>query len=263
MGVPYAEVIGDPVAHSKSPTIHKYWLEKLGIEGDYRATKVTADELPDYLGNRRADPDWRGCNVTMPHKQRVIQYLDTTTRNAAAIGAVNTIRRDEEGRLHGRNTDVHGVARCLDGFAQDGLTAVLIGAGGSARAAAHVLRGYSASDITVVNRTVERAERLLADLKLGGRATSSTLLPPADLVINTVPAREPPDLSGLEAHAVVLDLIYTPPETRLLREASDMGLRTVDGITMLIHQAAEAFAAFFSAASPRDTHGDLRRLLTS
>ncbi len=107
MTVPYAEVIGDPIAQSKSPAIHGFWLKKLGIEADYRATCVNAAGLEAYLAERRADPDWRGCNVTMPHKQAVQPYLDTVVEPAAAIGAVNTIHSTET-KFTGHNTDAGG-----------------------------------------------------------------------------------------------------------------------------------------------------------
>src|SRR5688500_3616908 len=109
-GRPYAEVIGDPIAHSKSPLIHKFWLEKLGIEGDYRATRITPAELPEYLHVRRRDSDWRGCNVTMPLKTEVTPFLWVLDRHAQLLGAVNTIIHDEASRLRGHNTDVNGVA---------------------------------------------------------------------------------------------------------------------------------------------------------
>ena len=175
MGIPYAEVIGDPIAHSKSPLIHKYWLEKLGLEGNYRAVRVTAEDLPAYLESRRSDPDWRGCNVTMPHKQRVVPLLDTTTRDATRIGAVNTIRKGEDGRLHGRNTDLHGVCRSLDPYLAPPLAhVVLIGAGGAARAAARALEANKVRDVTVINRSLERGQALLRDFHLAGRVTGAS-----------------------------------------------------------------------------------------
>src|SRR3954452_6232006 len=140
---PYAEVIGNPIAHSKSPAIHNFWLTRLGIEADYRATLVT--ELADYFEARRGDPDWRGCNVTAPHKQNVIPFLD----EASPIGAVNCIVRDGD-RLVGLNTDVDGIREAL-GLSPSSPTkaggganldkVVLIGAGGAARAVAVALPG--------------------------------------------------------------------------------------------------------------------------
>lgn len=263
MGIPYAEVIGDPITHSKSPLVHRFWLARLGLEGDYRATRVTAAELPAYLNSRRADPDWRGCNVTMPHKERIVPLLDTVNRDAVRIGAVNTVGRGAGGRLHGRNTDLHGVCRSLDRVLRPGLSVVLIGAGGAARAAARALEANRAGDVTVINRNVERAQRLLADFNLNGRATATTAILPAELLINAAPPHTAFSLNSLAPAAMVFDMVYAPAGGAVLDEARRRGLRTVDGITMLMHQAAEAFAVFFKHAHPPDTAGELRELLTS
>lgn len=261
MGIPYAELIGDPVAHSKSPLIHKFWLGKLGIEGDYRAVRVTAAQLPAYFESRRADPYWRGCNVTMPHKQALRPFLDTATRDAERIGAVNTIRKGEDGRLHGRNTDLHGILRSLDYVIGDEMNIVLVGAGGAARAAAKAICGYRPRNVTVINRSVERGRTLLADFRLAGRATDETSIPAADLVINAAPPYAAFDLGALGPDAAVLDLVYDPPEGALLNEARRRGLRAVDGLTMLAHQAGEAFATLFGRARPPETDEELRELL--
>ncbi|MEA3030914.1 MAG: shikimate dehydrogenase [Sphingomonadales bacterium] len=262
MGVPYAEVIGDPIAHSKSPLIHKFWLEKLGIEGDYRAVRVAVDELQAYLESRRSDRDWRGCNVTMPHKERIMPFLDTATRDATRIGAVNTIRKGGNGRLHGRNTDLHGVCRSLDHLIEPGLHAVLIGAGGGARAAARALAANGVGEVTVINRSLERAEKLLRDFHLTGRATAETSIPTADLVINAAPPYASFALDALGPRAVIFDMVYSPREGSILNEARGRGLRVVDGLTMLTHQAGEAFSVFFKRARPPEADAELRELLT-
>jgi shikimate dehydrogenase len=264
MGIPYAEVIGDPIAHSKSPLIHKFWLAKLGLEGDYRAVRVAAEDLPAYLESRRSDPDWRGCNVTMPHKQRVLSLLDTTTRDATRIGAVNTIRKGEDGRLHGRNTDMHGIYRSLDPYlALPPAHVVLFGAGGAARAAARALQAHKIRKVTVINRSFERGRALLRDFHLAGRVTDATIVAPADLVINAAPPYAEVALDRLGPDAVVFDMVYAPPQGALLKEANDRGLRAVDGFTMLIHQASEAFATFFGMARPPQYDVELRELLTA
>ena len=108
MGIPYAEVIGDPVAHSRSPLIHKFWLERLGIEGDYRATRATAGELPAYLAARRSDPDWRGCNVTMPHKQAILPLLDDVADDLRAVNCVLPRSGRLVGNQHGRGGNIRG-----------------------------------------------------------------------------------------------------------------------------------------------------------
>jgi len=261
MGIPYAEVIGDPIAHSKSPSIHKFWLAKLGIDGDYRAVRVTAHELADYFAARRADPDWRGCNVTMPHKAAIVPMLDTTTRDAKRIGAVNTVRNGE-GRLHGRNTDLHGVCRSLDHLIEPGMQVVLIGAGGAGRAAACAVARFAPREVTVINRSRERGQELLRDFHLAGRVTAKTAIPPADLVINAAPPYASFDLGALGPHAVVFDMVYQPREGSISAAARSRGLRAVDGLTMLTHQAGEAFSVFFKRAHPADADIELRELLT-
>ncbi|HST36909.1 MAG TPA: shikimate dehydrogenase [Allosphingosinicella sp.] len=263
MGIPYAEVIGDPIAHSKSPAIHKFWLAKLGIEGDYRAIRVRGEELEDYLRLRSADADWRGCNVTMPLKERIMPLLDSVTREAGKIGAVNAVRRGEDGRLHGRNTDVHGVARSLDYLIEPAMEIVLIGAGGAARAAAHIIRSYDPQHVTLINRSAGRGTKLLRDFYLPGTATFDPTLPKADLVINAAPPHRAFDLTPLAENAIVFDMVYDPPEGALLAQAGRRGLRTVDGLTMLIHQASEAFCTFFREAHPPDADAKLKELLTS
>ena len=134
MGIPYAEVIGDPIAHSKSPIIHQFWLRKLGFEGDYRSTRVTAQGLGDYLETRRSDPDWLGCNVTMPHKVAIAPRLDGLFEGAKATGAVNLVK-NVDGKLAGSNTDLRGFAEPFREEIDERGTAALIGAGGAARAA--------------------------------------------------------------------------------------------------------------------------------
>ena len=129
----YAEVIGDPVAQSKSPLIHKFWLAQCKLEGDYRRTFVERGRLEEFLANRRLDPLWRGCNVTIPHKERAAALVDNLDKRARAIGAVNCIVPGPKG-LTGSNTDVDGIAAALDGTALDGASAVIIGGGGGARA---------------------------------------------------------------------------------------------------------------------------------
>jgi len=135
--IPHAEVIGDPIAQSKSPAIHTHWLARLGMDGEYRATRVTGSELGHFLAERRADPSWRGCNVTMPHKQAVIGSLDRLDPLAERIGAVNTIVRDANGTLTGFNTDATGFLEPLQGHLSKAhwfRMARVLGTGGAARA---------------------------------------------------------------------------------------------------------------------------------
>ncbi|HKX78586.1 MAG TPA: shikimate dehydrogenase [Novosphingobium sp.] len=269
MSRPYAEVIGDPISHSKSPLIHNFWLEKLGIDAEYRACHVRPEELADYFTRRRGDADWRGCNVTIPHKEAVLPFLDTVTCDAQAIGAVNTIRRSEDGRLNGRNTDVNGIWRATDDAAITGERLLLIGAGGAARAAAFALGKRDPAFVTIMNRSVDKAEELLAEFRLLGAAVPIGTAPSVQLIVNATSLGmkgQPPlpvAIDALPATATVFDMVYVPLETKLLHEARKRGLRAVDGLVMLIEQADEAFGAFFNTAPPRQHDAELRALLTS
>lgn len=282
MGVPYAEVIGDPIAQSKSPLIHKFWLEQLGIEGDYRATRVTDAGLSAYLEARHTDPDWRGCNVTMPHKQTITLLLDAVAD--ADIGAVNCVI-PEAGQLVGLNTDAPGFLTALAEAPVAPPTETrratilhLIGSGGAARAVAAAWRG---GDIQYFNRTSSKAAALANEFGpgaaygygLGLEALNGPTLRHADqretyIVVNASSMGmqgNPPvpiDLSLYPDDTIVCDLVYHPLDTPLLLEARRLGMRTVDGLAMLIGQARFAFEHFFRVAPPPgDT--ELRRLLTS
>lgn len=262
---PYAEVIGDPIEHSRSPLIHRTWLRHLGIDANYRATRIRPDELPDYLAQRRADPLWLGCNVTMPLKETVLPLLDTVHPSAAAVGAVNTVGH-EGGRLHGRTTDLHGIFRSLDGV-QPLESAVLIGSGGAARSAAFVLRRLGVQRLHIMARDQAKAGRIAADLFPDATVGSVADPAAADLLVNATPlgmTRQPwPDLSldALPSHATVFDMVYAPARTELLQRAEAAGLRIVGGASMLLHQAAEAFATFFGQGAPEETFAALAREL--
>ena len=168
MTTPYAEVIGDPIAQSKSPIIHGFWLSKLGIAADYRACHVTPDALPDYLAARREDPLWRGCNVTMPHKQAVMPLLSRIDPPAGEIGAVNTVLRGSDGGLSGTNTDASGFLEPLKpDLAQTHYfrMARIIGTGGAARAIIAAL-GQHGFTMVVAGRNPAKARALLDELAL-------------------------------------------------------------------------------------------------
>jgi len=266
---PYAEVIGDPIAQSKSPLIHNFWLAKLGIDAEYRACHVRAEELADYFTRRREDAEWRGCNVTIPHKQAVRPLLDTMTRGATAIAAVNTVHSTDDGRLHGRNSDVHGIYRALDDVPLDDSRIVLIGAGGAARATAFALSKRAPAYVVILNRSVDKARRLLEEFRLPGEAKPLGAAPEANLIINASSlgmTGQPPlpvSLGNLPPGATAFDMVYSPLETPLLKEARNRGLRAIDGLTMLVEQAGEAFATFFRMAAPREHDAELRALLTA
>ena len=267
---PYAEVIGDPIAHSKSPGIHGFWLEALGIDAEYRKTRVTPEELGDYFTSRRADPSWRGCNITIPHKQAALDHVEDRGGIRASIGAINTVIRADDGALVGTNTDAGGFYAPIAGMALEGAHAVVIGAGGAARAILFALARVGIGRVTIFNRNVLKAAALLSHFGIKGDAVPlGSPLPAAALLVNASAlgmTGQPPldlDLSPLPADAVVYDAVYAPLETGLLAQAHARGLDTVDGLEMLIGQAALAFELFFGTEPPRDRDEALRTLLTS
>lgn len=275
---PYAEVIGDPIGHSKSPLIHSFWLGELGIDADYRARRVRVDELADYFAARRADADWRGCNVTIPHKQAVLPFLDGLDMRARSIGAVNTIYRDDGGRLLGTNTDVDGVREAVTAVELADVPAVVIGSGGAARAAFALLAEKQVGTVRIWARSPIKAREAarqcgLPDAEIVGFAAGSDALQGAALLINAtqlgmegqdpMPAFVLDGLSTMAANAFVFDMIYAPLNTPLLRAARDRNLRRSDGLVMLIAQAATAFSRFFAQHPPRKADGELRAMLTA
>lgn len=282
MSVPYAEVIGDPIGHSKSPLIHQFWLEKTGLPGEYRKIGVRQAGLEAYFAARRADEDWLGCNVTLPHKQSVAPFLDRLDPAAEKIGAVNAIVR--EGRdLVGYNSDAAGFLEPLQPLLRRRhlyRIARIFGAGGAARAIAHALwqEGFT---LVIVARDVDKAERLRGRFDPGHShvgALSDFAVPTdfefddrhgiLDLVVNATSlgmAGQPPlelDFSHIPPGAVVYDIVYSPLETPLLAEAKARGLQTYDGLGMLIGQATIAFEKLFGTAAPRAHDAQLRELLT-
>lgn len=280
----YAEVIGDPIVQSKSPTIHGLWLSRLGLDAAYRAAHVTSAGLAGYLASRRADPAWRGCNVTMPHKQAVIPLLDRLDPLAARIGAVNTVVREDDGTLTGYNTDAGGFLEPLQrDLAKVHLfrMARVLGTGGAARAivAALVEQKFV---VVLAGRDTAKAQALLDELDPGGEhhvTTFDHFADPTDfpfddragcfdLVVNASPlgmagqAALTFDFSHVPPGSVVYDIVTNPLDTPLLQAARANGFRAVDGLAMLIGQAAEAFEKFFGRPPPRaDGDRALRTLL--
>ncbi|MCC6981728.1 MAG: shikimate dehydrogenase [Bauldia sp.] len=252
-----AGVIGWPVAHSRSPTIHRYWLRKHGLAGSYDPIPVEPERIAGFLRSF-ASSGFVGANVTIPHKEAALAAVAHATPAASAIGAVNTLWL-EDGRLHGANTDAEGFLANLDqiapGWDGAGGPAVVLGAGGAARAIIVALRGRGVLPIAVVNRTRERAASLAE--RFGDHITAHdwselpALLGTARLLVNTTSlgmAGQPPlaiDLRPLPAGALVTDIVYTPLETPLLASARARGLRTVDGLGMLLHQAVPGFELWF------------------
>jgi shikimate dehydrogenase len=272
----YAEVIGDPIAQSKSPAIHKYWLDRLGLAGDYLRTRVSPDELANLLDRRRSDVDWRGSNVTIPHKQAIIPLLDRLDAGAHAIGAINCVV-PEHGALVGYNTDIDGIAAALDSTELRGRKAALIGAGGAARAVVAYLARRGVGRIALVVRSRERAEALRAlapgvDMDILNFDRSDAAFGGAAAIINASPlgmagAEAMPQslLHRVRSHAAaatVFDLVTTPVETEFLSAGAAGGGHPVDGLTMLVGQAARAFELFFGAPAP-PPEATLRDLLAT
>jgi shikimate dehydrogenase len=283
-GQAYAEVIGDPIAQSKSPKIHNFWLEKLGIDAEYRACHVRADELADYLRQRRDDPLWRGCNVTMPHKQAVMPLLGRIDPPADAIGAVNTILPTGDGSLAGTNTDAAGFLEPLTAeLAQTHYfrMARILGTGGAARAIITALAGQGFT-LVVAGRNPGKARTLLDELapKADHHAIDiAHFAEPTDfafddregcldLVVNASSLGmqgQPPlafDWSHAPPGAIAYDIVTAPLDTPFLQAARAAGHRTIDGLSMLIGQAAVAFERFFGQPAPRAHDAALRRILT-
>lgn len=267
-GRPYAEVIGDPIAHSKSPLIHSFWLGALGIAADYRACHVRPDGLTAYLAARSADPDWRGCNVTIPHKLAVMDHVADPGDTRRTIGAMNTIMRSSAGELTGTNTDAGGFYAPIADLDLTGRPVVVVGGGGAACAVLFALSRVGCGPVTILNRNVLKASALLARFGLKGQALPLTArLPAAALLVNASAlgmTGHPPldlDLSPLPDDALVYDCVYAPLETPLLTAASARGLAVVDGLDMLVGQAALAFELFFGAPPPEGRDDELRGLL--
>ncbi|WEJ98962.1 MAG: shikimate dehydrogenase [Candidatus Sphingomonas phytovorans] len=270
MTTAYAEVIGDPISHSKSPLIHRFWIDALGMDADYRAHHVTPDRLAAYFEERRADPAWRGCNITLPHKEAALDLVEDRGGVRATIGAINLAMRAEDGVLIGTNTDAGGFYAPIADLPLAGAPVAVVGAGGAARAILFALSRIGVGEVTILNRNVLKAAALLSAFGLKGKALPlSAPLPPAALLVNTSslgmtgqPALEL-DLSPLPEDAVVYEIVYAPLETGLLKAARDRELDTVDGLDMLIGQGALAFELLFGAEPPRDRDEELRELLTS
>lgn len=258
----HAFVIGHPIAHSRSPLIHTHWLETLGIDGSYRAIDVAPEDMPAFF-DRIRQGEFIGGNVTIPHKNAALELADECDEAARAIGAANTIVRTPEGKIIARNTDALGFSANLDagapGWDDVTNTAIIIGAGGAARAILHALIQRKFTNITVLNRTLAKAEQLASEFSQPNQTSISagslqdfpTWAPHAGLLINTSAVGlngtrfEHLDPGLLKSNALVNDIVYAPLETPLLAAARAAGLRCVDGLGMLLHQAVPGFAAWF------------------
>lgn len=267
-------ILGWPVEHSRSPALHSAAFRARGLEATYVCFPVHPDDVADAVRGLKA-LGVRGANVTVPHKEAVMRYLDGVTPEARAIGAVNTIVREVD-RLIGHNTDAPGLARSLDdaGVELAGTRALVIGAGGAARASVVGLASRGAIHVAIAARRREQAEALVADLTpvCGtttlhaadlSRATLDEVLPETNLLVQSTSATlaSSPDASGfaaglaielLPAHATVVDLVYRPRVTTVLARAQERGLKIVDGLGMLLHQGALAFELWTHMPAPLD-----------
>ena len=256
--IPLAGVIGSPVAHSRSPQLHRHWLNTYGLRGHYIPMEVAQEDLETVV---RTLPKmgFVGTNVTIPHKERALALADQITDRATLIGAANTLVFRQDGKILADNTDGYGFMENLrqgvpDWSAKDGPTAVF-GAGGAARAVVAALADAGAPEILISNRTRIRAEKLKDDfgkrIRVVDWVQAGNMLEDAALVVNTTslgmvgkPELRVP-LDGLQKGAVVTDLVYTPLNTALLQAAAEAGCRVVDGLGMLLHQAVPAFERWF------------------
>lgn len=255
-----AGVIGWPVSHSRSPRLHGYWLRDLGIDGAYLPLPVKPDDLARAL---RALPilGFAGVNVTLPYKEHALALVDELDALAERIGAVNTITVGDDGRLHGANSDAYGFIENLCAGAPGwsaSAPALVIGAGGAARAICAALSDAGVPEIRLANRTAKRASALARELggpiKVVKWADRAAALDGVGLLVNATTlgmTGMPPlglDLSALPGEAVVTDIVYTPLETSLLAAARARANPVVDGLGMLLHQARPGFTTWFGRA---------------
>ncbi|WP_269584874.1 shikimate dehydrogenase [Roseibium sp. Sym1] len=267
-----AAITGHPVAHSRSPLVHGYWLKKHNISGSYDRIDVSPEKAEDFYRNfQRSGLD--GANVTVPHKEIAAAACDRLDDAAKAMGAVNTLWLDETGRLCGANTDGLGFLGNLDqlapGWDVSRESAVVLGAGGAARAVVWALLSRKFTIVHIVNRTYEKAKAITDAFGSGtvahGWDKLGTLLGKADLLVNTtalgMTGKAPLeiDLAPLPETALVTDIVYAPLETDLLRQAKRRGHQTVDGLGMLLHQAVPGFERWFGVRPEVDE--TLRRLV--
>jgi shikimate dehydrogenase len=256
--IPLAGVIGSPIAHSKSPQLHRHWLKTYGIQGHYIPMDVAVEDLEQVL-KTLPKMGFVGVNLTLPHKEKVMEIADLITDRATLIGAANTLIFRKDGKIHADNTDGYGFIENLKTGApqwnpRSGPAAIL-GAGGAARAVIASLLDAGVPEIFLSNRTRVRAEKLQKDF--GNRVQvydwlqAGNMIDDVSLLVNTTSLgmigkgelRVP--LDGLRSHTVVTDLVYAPLKTKMLATAEEYGCVTVDGLGMLLHQAVPAFERWF------------------
>lgn len=257
--IPLAGVIGSPIAHSKSPQLHGYWLRKYGLPGYYIPMDIAADKLESAL-KTLPELGFVGVNVTIPYKEKVLEIADLITDRAAVIGAANTLIFRSDGKIHADNTDGYGFIANLRQKAPTwepkAGPAVVLGAGGAARAIVASLIEAGCPEILITNRTRARADKLREDfgkrLSVIEWVQAGNMMEDAATVVNTTslgmvgkPELRVP-LDGLRPTTLVTDIVYTPLETKLLKTAREIGCPTVDGLGMLLHQAVPGFERWFN-----------------
>ncbi len=256
--IPLAGVIGSPIAQSKSPQLHKHWLKTYGLQGFYIPMDIASADLRDVLLTL-PKMGFVGINVTAPHKEAVLQLADMVTDRATLISAANTLIFRKDGKIHADNTDGYGFLENLKAGAPQWVPksgpAVVLGAGGAARAVVASLLDAGVPEILISNRTRIRAEKLVDDfghrLQVVDWIQAGNVLEEAVLTVNTTslgmigkPELRVP-LDGLRKGTIATDLVYAPLQTNFLREAAAQGCTTVDGLGMLLHQAVPAFERWF------------------
>lgn len=272
--IPLAAVIGNPIAHSRSPKLHKYWLARYGIAGDYVPLHVTERDLANVIATL-PKMGFVGANITIPHKIKILTLVDQVSDRATLIGAANTLTFGADGRTYADNTDGYGFIANLrqgaPGWEAGSGPAAVLGAGGAARAVISSLIEAGADRIFLSNRTRPKAEALKHDF--GSRITvvdwvqAGNILEESTTVINTTSlgmtgaAEFRVPLDGLRRGTVVTDLVYAPLRTKLLQEADAAGCITVDGLGMLIHQGVPGFERWFGRRP--DVDDDVRRAILS
>lgn len=256
--IPLAGVIGSPVAHSRSPQLHRHWLTSLGLQGFYVPMDVAPENLERVL-RTLPDAGFVGCNITIPHKEAVMRIADKITDRATLIGAANTLIFKPDGSIIADNTDGYGFIENLKQGAPDWVPnagpCVVMGAGGASRAVIAALADAGVDEILLTNRTRMRAEKLKDEfgkrISVADWVQAGNLIEEAATVVNTTslgmigkPELRVP-LDGLRPGTVVTDIVYTPLQTRLLKEAEEAGCTVVDGLGMLLHQAVPGFERWF------------------
>lgn len=264
-------VIGQNISHSRSPMIHNHWIDRYGLDACYEIRDLSETQVPGIIEEIRSG-ELQGCNVTIPHKQLIAKLVDEIDTTARLSNSVNTVYL-KDGKVHGTSTDGSGYIAHLEqtwpAFSVEGSRIILLGAGGAARSIAAAFLDRKASSVAIVNRTPQNAEALAAmnpDIMTAATIEQlPDLVPTADLIINTTSlgtggtGEFPCPLELARRDCIISDIVYVPLETPMLAHANRLGLRTLDGLGMLLHQAVEGFRLWFGV-KPEVTP-ELRNLL--